>query len=702
MMTVQRANADLFEALYQNFPDGIAVLDLASRFLSANPAYLAMTGFSSTALLQTSCLDLTAPEDKKRAEAALALVRREGYVRDFEKTCIVEDGQRIQVSMSLTLMPDRQQILVVTKNVTEKTRFHPATQRQVTHDVLTGLPNRVLLHDRLTRAIVRAQRQQGLLAVCAIDLDKFKPINQRWGSYVGDRILLEIARRLQIVTRDDDTVARLGGDEFVLLLGNLSGQDALFTALDSLLQILSQPFHTEDKIIELSASIGCALYPVHDDDTDLLLRHADQAMYQAKQQGRNQYKMFDVSHDAALQHTHQLVKQVGQALHAGELVLFYQPKVNMRTGEVFGLEALLRWQHPSKGMIPPLDFLPQIEQTDLIVDIGEWVIEQALQQIAVWQAAGKDWSVSVNIAARHFQRADFLLRLQTMLASCPKSVHERLEIELLESVALGDIEQVNQQIRAIQVLGVSFSLDDFGTGYSSLSYLKHLPTETIKIDRTFVRDILEDKNDLALIEAIIGMGRAFNRKLVAEGVETVAHGVLLIRLGCELAQGYGISKPMPATQVLDWAVHYQVDPLWQKWADVRWEISDFPLVLAQYDYIEWVNRLLVFVDARQIPEDHAEIDNEYRCRFGQWYGAQRNVLYRQLPEFAAIGEVHHQVHDCAKQLVDAVTQQDERVIRAQRKRLLTLKSRLLVLLEALQFSLRSACSQCDRLSAQTS
>ena len=687
-MTVQNVDAILFDVLYQKFPEGIAMLDLTSRFLFSNSAYLFMTGFGLTELLQTSCLDLTAPEDRKRAEAVLEAVQNDGHVRDFEKIYIAKDGRRIQVSMSLTLMPDRQRILAVAKNVTEKMHLHHVAQWQATHDALTGLPNRLLLNDRFPRAIVRARRNRSLLAVCVIDLDRFKPINRRWGSYVGDRILLETACRLKNIIHGDDTVARLGGDEFVLLLGNLFHQDDLLAILDPLLQELSRPFvNKEDKKIELSASIGCALYPVHNEDTDLLLRYADQAMYQAKQQGRNQYKIFDVSHETAVQYAHQIVKQVGQALKADEMVLFYQPKVNMRSGEIFGLEALLRWQHPVKGMILPLDFLPQVEQNDLIIDIGEWVIEQALKQIVVWRAAGKDWVVSVNIAARHFQRADFLPRLQSILASYPEAVHELLEIELLESVALGDIEQVNRQICAIQALGVSFALDDFGTGYSSLSYLKHLPAETIKIDRAFVRDILNDKNDLALIETIIGMGRAFERKLVAEGVETVAQGVMLIRLGCDLAQGYGIGKPMPAAQILDWAAQFSVDALWQKWAGVRWDINDFPLLLAQYDHIEWVNRLLAFVDARQIPVDYAEIDDAHRCRFGQWYDAQRNSYYRHLAEFIAIRDVHHQVHDCARQLLLAVKRQDELAIHTQKEYILTLRANLLELLEALQFVL---------------
>lgn len=685
-VAMQSVDPVMFEALYQNAPDGIAALDRETRFLAANPAYLRMTNLTQAELLQTSCLELTAQEDRLRAEAVMEELLRVGYIERFEKTCVVNDGQRIIVSMSLTLLPDKQRILAITREITEKNRLQQAEQWQLSHDVLTGLPNQMLLSDRFARAIVRAQRNHSLLAVCIIDLDQFKPINQELGSYVGDCILIQAARRLSRVVRGDDTVARTGGDEFVLLIGNLFHQDELLDRINRALYELSRPFEVDGHQIELSASVGCALYPEHNDDADMLLRYAQHTLYLAKQEGRNRHKLFDASLDAAIQSTHQLIINVDAALQANELVLFYQPKVNMRSGEVFGMEALLRWQHPIKGMVPPLDFLPQVEQHDLIVVIGEWAIQQALTQIERWRNAGKIWHVSVNIAARHFQRSDFLSRLLVLLAPYPKAVHELLEIELLESVALGDVEQANQQMRAIQALGVSFALDDFGTGYSSLSYLKRLPTETIKIDRTFVRDILDDKNDLALIEAIIGMGRAFERTLVAEGVETVAQGLLLIRLGCERAQGYGIGKPMPADEVPGWSERFRVDPLWQKWAHVRWDMNDFPLLLAQYDHVEWVSRLVARIDHRQVVLSRAEVTDEHQCRFGRWYDTQGTARYQHLPEFHAMREPHRLVHECGSSLLAAIEQQDDASIPRLKERLLSLKEDMLAHIEALQFA----------------
>jgi len=251
-------------------------------------------------------------------------------------------------------------------------------------------------------------------------------------------------------------------------------------------------------------------------------------------------------------------------LAAGQLCLHYQPKVNLRCGTVVGFEALLRWQHPERGLVTPGDFLPLIEQTDLIVDIGEWVIDQVLGQMHRWQAHGHWWSVSVNIAARHFQREDFVERLEELLEQWSEVEPHRLDLEIAESVAIDNIQRVTHHLQACQALGVQFSLDDFGTGYSSLSYLKRLPTQTIKIDKSFVRDILHDKDDLALTKAVIGLARAFGREVIAEGLETLEHGQLLMRMGCEVAQGYFIARPMPAGEVPGWVEGFRPPAQWQK------------------------------------------------------------------------------------------------------------------------------------------
>jgi EAL domain-containing protein (putative c-di-GMP-specific phosphodiesterase class I) len=289
------------------------------------------------------------------------------------------------------------------------------------------------------------------------------------------------------------------------------------------------------------------------------MRHADQAMYVAKQAGKNRYHFFDTAQDNAIKTQGQSIDDISSALHKREFVLHYQPKVNMRTGEVIGVEALIRWQHPVRGLIPPLEFLLAIEGHAVSLELGEWVIDEALRQINQWRNIGVDLPISVNISAYQLQQEHFTTRLAGLLAAHPELPPHCLELEILETSALHDISQVSATMNACQELGVRFALDDFGTGYSSLTYLKRLPTYLIKIDQSFVRDMLEDKDDLAIVEGVVGLAKAFRRKVIAEGVETIAHGVALLQLGCELAQGYGIARPMPAGEIPEWIFRWEAN-----------------------------------------------------------------------------------------------------------------------------------------------
>jgi EAL domain-containing protein (putative c-di-GMP-specific phosphodiesterase class I) len=355
-----------------------------------------------------------------------------------------------------------------------------------------------------------------------------------------------------------DTVCRLGGDEFVLLFEDFENVCDLRRPLDRIIDAMARPFEIESHHIQVSTSIGVTVYPLDNVDTDTLLRHADQAMYMAKQAGRNQAIWFDVNHERHVQESHRIIADVRQAFERGQLELYYQPKVNMRTGHIHGMEALLRWNDPNRGVVSPGEFLPQVEHSSLIVDIGEWVIESAIRQALVWDKAGFPWAISVNIAARHIQMLDFVSQLKRSLEAFPALPQHRIEIEILESVALNDVEQTRHLILEVQKLGVDFSLDDFGTGYSSLKYLKRLPVNFLKIDQTFVRDLLVDKDDRAVVDAVIGLASAFNRRVIAEGVETTEHMKVLLEMGCEFGQGYGIARPMPAEAVLAWAEHFAI------------------------------------------------------------------------------------------------------------------------------------------------
>ena len=507
-------------------------------------------------------------------------------------------------------------------------------QRQLTwqagHDVLTGLPNRTTLIEQIKRAALKSHTDKRILALCLLDLDQFKPINDAYGHDVGDRVIIEVALRLAQLLRGSDTMARMGGDEFALLLNDIGSMEQLNTLLNSVLAELIRPISVLGRTMQVGASIGVVLLPQVDADPDTFLRYADQEMYRAKQNGRNRYQLYDAASDLASQSRYHHLENMRRALQHGQFVLYYQPKVNMRTGQVIGMEALLRWQHPERGIVAPGEFLPAIEQTDLIVDIGEWVLHEALDQLLIWGDARLP--VSVNIAARHFQRSDFVVRLKEILSRHPNLPPGYLEIEILESVAVTDLEHVRNVIDECRELGISFALDDFGTGYSSLTYLKRLPVELLKIDQSFVRDMLDDADGLGLVEAVIGLAAVCKRQVIAEGVETPEHGLLLMRFGCDQAQGYGIARPMPAADVVNWISQYKPPASWTLWMDIQWDMNDLPLLVASYD-------AAVSKTAEKTPLIlglKKQITSTAQTRFQQWCCTHGALHYGTLPEFKAL------------------------------------------------------------------
>jgi len=453
--------------------------------------------------------------------------------------------------------------VLVFRDVTERRQLMQQISWQSNHDILTGLPNRAALAQRFEQEVQRAREHNYLLAVCLFDLDHFQHVNQTMGQAVGDEVLKQAASRLHDFAGQRHYVARLGGDEFVLLLPELNDRAAIEYAMSKLMAALARDYVCSGKAVSMSASVGIAVYTGSDISADSLLRHADQALYQAKITGRNRYHFFDADLDEQVRTHHNRRTEVRAAVHDNELVLYYQPKLDMRKGRIVGMEALLRWQHPLRGIIAPGDFLPIVEHSDVIVDIGEWVLREALRQLESWRTFDADWVISVNIAARHFQRHDFVERLTAILAEFPDVPPHMLELEILESSALSDIAHVRSIMLACQALGISFALDDFGTGYSSMSYLKRLPADVLKIDQSFVRNMLVDRDDLHLVSAVIGLARSFGLGVIAEGVETTEHGAMLMRLGCDMVQGYGIARPMPADAVLSWVASFDTAGMWQ-------------------------------------------------------------------------------------------------------------------------------------------
>ncbi|MDT8904489.1 MULTISPECIES: putative bifunctional diguanylate cyclase/phosphodiesterase [Pseudomonas] len=557
---------------YRRAVDAAAIFsetDLNGRITYVNDQFCLLFGYRRDELLGENHRLLNSGQHPGEFFSAMWRTIALGQIWKGEICNRAKDGTLHWVDTTLVPVADDttgriERYLAIRFDVSEKRRQLHSLQWRVGHDVLTGLPNRTYLSDLLNQSLAFSRAENLPLAICMLDLDGFKAVNDGHGHASGDRLLVEVARRLRSIVRGEDVVARLAGDEFVLVLRHVRGMDELHGALNRVLIAVSAPYVIDGKSIKVFASIGVTLYPCDDEDAETLLRHADQAMYVAKQSGRNRFHLFDVSRDREVQATYQSVERVRQALVDDELRLHFQPKVNMRDGCVVGLEALLRWKHPQRGLVPPREFLPLVEETDLIVDIGEWVMEQVMTQLQQWQQAGQCWPVSINISARHFQRADFVARLRQVLERHPTVSPRMLDLQIVESVAVENLAHVSDCLQACQALGVVFSLGGFGTGHCSLNDLKHLRTQTIKIDKTFVRDILEDRDDLALTRAVIGLAQAFGRQVVAEGLDSLEHGQLLLRLGCEVAQGYFIARPMPPEQIPGWVRGFVPPPQWKQ------------------------------------------------------------------------------------------------------------------------------------------
>jgi len=420
-----------------------------------------------------------------------------------------------------------------------------AVDYQALHDLLTGLPNRILFNERLLISLANARSNREKLAVMFLDLDRFKKINDTLGHEVGDRLLKAVALRLTDCIRDTDILARWGGDEFTLLLPKISSAECSAETAQRILDALKPPFLLGNDYLHITSSIGIALYPDDGEDAETLIKNADAALYSAKAKGRNNYQFYTRNINAEASELLFLENRLHHAWERGEFLVYYQPKVNINTGKITGMEALVRWQSPELGFVSPVKFIPIAEENGLIVPIGEWVLRTACRQNKAWLDAGlPPMRIAVNISARQLQQPDLVEMVAQVLAET-KLESGFLELEITETTAMQNVDFTREILKKLNTMGVRIAIDDFGTGYSSLNYLKKFPIQTIKIDRSFVRDMTVDLYDVAIAKAVIALGQSLNMSVVAEGVETLEQLECLRQLGCEEMQGYLFSEPLP-------------------------------------------------------------------------------------------------------------------------------------------------------------
>ncbi len=556
---LQRVNA---ACVFSNAREGIVITDADAIITDVNDAFTRITGYGREEAIGRNPRFLASGRHDREFVAALWTDLTQKGFWQGEVWNMRKSGEVFVALQTISAVRDDdghvRQYVSLFSDITLAKQHALDLEHAAYYDGLTTLANRTLLSDHLNRAMAAAQRRDESLAVVFIDLDGFKAVNDTHGHGVGDHLLIALANRMKQALRRDDILGRIGGDEFVAVLQNVGSVEGCVDLLHRLLDTVRMPIEVKGRTLQVSASLGVTFYPQHEaTDADQLIRQADQAMYQAKIAGKNRFHIFDAAHDRSTRDYHENLGRIRAALDAREFVLHFQPQVNMRSGAVRGVEALIRWAHPTRGLVAPGEFLPMTEGHALGVALGEWVIEAALAQLETWRAAGLDFTIGVNVGSLHLQQADFFDALMAAFARFPSVPRDRLEIEILESTALGDIAHTSRVIAQCREQGVRFALDDFGTGYSSLAYLKRLPVDVLKIDQSFVQDMLDNAESMAILEAVLGLSKTFGYETVAEGVETMRHAHILLGLGCELAQGYCIARPMPAEAIPGWIADWR-------------------------------------------------------------------------------------------------------------------------------------------------
>jgi len=548
-----QANSEMravFERLINSNVDGILAFDRDGHFTVWNPAMEQITGLKKSDVLGKDALEVFPVIKETREDRFIheALHGKAGVVKD--RIYHRSGGPSFLEAHYGPVLNEAGSIVggfALIRDVSERKRSEARLQQAVNYDALTGLPNRTLFLDRLAQAVARTFWRKRLVAVLLLNLNRFKLINDTLGHNVGDQLLKAVSERFVTCVRDGDTVARLGGDEFAVILEDIAVAQDVLIIIQKVLEAFKRPFLSEDRELFADPCVGISLYPNDGEDVETLLKNADAAMSRAKELGKG-YQFFSPEMNAKATKRLVLESSLRRALERQEMLLHYQPRVDLLTGQITGMEALVRWQHPDLGLVPPAEFIPLAEETEVIIPLGEWVLRTGCLQSKVWKGGGfRLIPVAVNLSPRQLRHQDLVEVVERVLKETNLDP-SHLELELTESVLLENNETTIGTLRQLQKMGIQIAIDDFGTGYSSLSYLKRFPINCLKIDRSFVADIPADPDNAAIVKAIITLARSLNLKVIAEGVETTKQLEFLRSMGCQEMQGYLFSKPIPADQ----------------------------------------------------------------------------------------------------------------------------------------------------------
>ncbi len=550
------AQSRLYDEVINTIHEGICITDARANIVSVNPAFCRITGYQPSEVIgQNPRLLSSGRQDEGFYQALWEALRQQGAWRG-EIWNRAKSGEIYPQWLSISAVggpdPDSLRYVGVFLDITALKAHEHSLLHLAHHDSLTGLPNRLLLQDRVERAIEFARRDQSRIALLFLDLDHFKIVNDSLGHAVGDELLKRVSARLSGVLRRSDTVARLGGDEFMILASDVGSAAEIAEIAGKIAEALAAPVELAGHTLNIGGSIGVAVFPEDGGDFPTLMQHADTAMYRAKHNGRNTFCLFDPHMNAEAVDRLRMEAELRQAIANGEFELHYQPQIDLGTRRLIGVEALIRWNCRKRGLVPPSVFIPIAEESNLISQIGAWVIEEACRQLARWREAGlPGMRVAVNVSARQFANSAFAETLARLLER-HRLDHSQMEVELTESTVMANPKTTIAQLHRLRAAGIQVSVDDFGTGYSSLSYLKRLPISTIKIDRSFVHDVHAENDNAAIVAAILGLAKALDMSIIAEGVETEAEENHLRGAGAIAVQGFRYARPMPPAALVSW------------------------------------------------------------------------------------------------------------------------------------------------------
>ena len=648
----------LNELLFNTIPDLLWLKDANGIYLTCNKRFEDFFGAKKEEIIGKTDYDFVNKEmgdffrenDKKAMYAGKPTINEEWITMANDSSSLLLETTKAPLVYKDGTVAG---IMGIGHDITLIRRHQEALEHSAKHDPLTSLPNRFLFNELIQNALYRVQRSNKKVSLFYIDLDGFKEINDIYGHDAGDAVLVELAKRMLHIVRKEDVVARLGGDEFVIALADIDHKEDVIPLLQRLLQDINMPItYLNDSTYQLSvsASIGVSFYPQNQEvGPEALLRQADQAMYEAKNSGKNQYRFFNIDADQSFKERQQSIEKFIKAIDTDELVLNFQPKVDMVQNKVLGFEALLRWKNPEKGLLPPDAFLPLVNsEKSVMLKLGRWVFEHAFSQLSLWNKKGHRFTLGINISAHEFNEVTTLELLADLLKRHSIIDPSQIELEILETHALEDSPQAHEMIKKCQALGFSIALDDFGTGYSTLSYLKELPVDTLKIDKSFVMEMLDDSGSFSIIEAAMGLAKAFRCKVVAEGVESEELGNMLIQLDCTVAQGYAISKPLSAKEVEKWLLQWESFESWSKQKRLKYKGST--VLMALVEHRQWMRMLKRYLNDSDAPKPEL---HESKCRFGIWLqeDAQKECADIDAELFTTLLQLHHDIHGLAIQAV---------------------------------------------------